>query len=126
MWNWTETKEDFDGGKGVCFKKDKKQDYVWNSPEFKKELNELFDSLPPTSSMDKPAKGYRIPPEDYWGAWIYCSECGFDGNILEANYCGRCGKHLKIVGAAKLNYDTVEYELEDFEENSDAKEKEKS
>lgn len=111
----------------MYLKKDKKRNYVWSSPEFKKELNELFASLPPTSLVKETARGYKTSVREYWGEWIYCDSCGFDYNINEADYCGGCGRKIKVVGIAKSPHLFAdEYELKDFEENSNGKEEEES
>ena len=59
-------------------------------------------------------KAYKLPYDEYYGAWILCDECGYDKNLIFADYCGRCGKHLKVVGKATYDWKTDEYTKEDF------------
>lgn len=107
----------------MCFKKMPKHEWNFDIDEF----NNLVESLPPTSPMEETAKGYKTSVKEYWNTWIYCDSCGFDCNVNGAYYCGGCGRKLKVVGVAKSPYLFAdEYELEDFEEDSDAKEKEES
>ena len=59
-------------------------------------------------------KGYELPDDEYYGRWILCGNCGYDENTIKADYCGRCGKKIKIIGKAKYNWKEGNYIKEDF------------
>lgn len=59
--------------------------------------------------MKEETNGWELSEDEYWGKWILC-ECGYDLNVGEADYCGRCGKKIKVIGSAKYNWQKDEYE----------------
>lgn len=38
--------------------------------------------------------------DEYYGYWIEC-ECGFKSNTNGADYCGGCGKRIRVTGYMK-------------------------
>lgn len=60
------------------------------------------------------SKGYRLPEEEYWGCWIVCDKCDYANNVWGADYCGGCGKRIKVVGEATYDWKKDEYIKKDF------------